>query len=115
QLRRFFKNSGEHRSSQLSSLRVLVGRMVRGQQNASIGHFVARTMRKDVRALALQLAEALQVIQISIKADLAQGDDDLHPLQSLQFAFKIGRTIRQLSRKRFVGWRGAACGSGYVE
>src|SRR5277367_1248846 len=112
---RLFKDLNEHGASQLSSLGVLVGGMVRSQQGLSVRHLVFGSVLKDVGFPARELAATLEVIEIGIKADLAQRDHNFYILQSIHFAIEIRSAVCQFLRKRLVVWRSAAYCSRNVE
>jgi len=70
-LRRFFKDSLEHLTGQFPGLRVLVGGMIRSQQDLPVRHLVLCGMLENVGLLARKLAAPLEVIQIGIEANPA--------------------------------------------
>src|SRR6266581_2025541 len=89
--------------------------MIGGQQRPTIRHPVFRSVLKYVTLLGTQTAQSLEAIEIGIKGDFSESDDDFRMGQSLELSLQIWRTIGQLLRERLVVRRGAARGGSDVE
>ena len=92
---RFFKDLHEHPSRKLASLRVLIRRMIRSQQRASIRDLVFRAVLEQKRPAALDDAELFEMTQVGVEGNLAQSHYYFRLFQTAKLSVKVRRTIRQ--------------------
>src|SRR5579864_1880743 len=64
-------------------------------------------MFEEVRLAASEQATSFQIIEISVESNLAQGNDHLHPLESLNLAIEKLRAFGEFLRQRLVVGRRA--------
>src|SRR5205823_12659577 len=102
----------KHLAREFAGLCVLIGRMVRRQQNLSIQHFVLCAVLKKVGLLAGNLTSAFQVIEVSIETDSSQSHHYSQILQAIHFAIEIRSTVGEFLWQRLVIRRSAAHGGG---
>ena len=88
--------------------------MIRDDENFSIRQFVFGAVSKDIRCLIVDHAAPLQVIQISVKANAPEGDNNAKILQAGQLAIQKGSAGRQFFRQGLVGRWSAADRGGNV-
>ncbi len=114
QLSGFAEYLSKHLFGQLSGVGVLVGRMVGREKDATVREVVFYAVAEAVSGLALDRAATFQIIEVSVEADVAEGDDDADIFQKVQFPIKKSRTIGDLFGSGLVLRRGAADGGGDV-
>ena len=88
--------------------------MVGAQQRAAVGQFIGLSVAEDISALRLEIAAALQVVQICVKGDLAQNHHHFDVGQRGKFAVKIAGAVGNLFRRGLVFRRSATDRSGNV-
>src|SRR5882757_7956230 len=80
----------------------------------SMRKLICFAVAEEKSGLRLQLAAALQVIQVRVKGDLAQHHNNLYVTQRGKFAIKVGRAGGNLFWRRLVLWWSATDGGGDV-
>src|SRR5690349_1719436 len=79
------ENIKKHFLRQLAGEGVLQGRMIGAQQRTPARDFVTLAMAENKTALPLEFATAFEIVQVSIKGDLAQHYHHLHSVQRGKF------------------------------
>src|SRR5690348_3026521 len=77
------------------------------QKRLAIWKLIFRAMSKDIAGLACQESLLLQEIQVRIKGDSAQNDDNFSLIHRGEFAMQMTRARYDLLRRRLVRRRSA--------
>src|SRR5581483_5198367 len=85
--------------------------MVRSQQNFAVCHAVLGSMPKRIGSLAGQQSTSLEVIEVGLETDPAQGHDYLDILQALNLTIEVRGAGDDLLRRGFVVRRRTSHGS----
>src|SRR6516162_1011810 len=108
------KNSGVHGGSDAAGLRVLLARVIDGEQARRSGGKVRfRPVSELVRRSRNDDAALLEDFEIGVPSDFAKRKNRLG-FQDFEFALEISAAIRDFSRERLVARRSAAAGGGDV-
>ena len=74
------KDSPEHFLAQLACIRVLHRGVIGAQQNDSIGQLVLNAVSELIRSTGADHSSTTKMVEVGVKADFAQGDDDFQIL-----------------------------------
>ena len=105
---------GVHGVSDAAGLRVLLAGVVDTEEARGVGgELCLRAVGEGKRGSRCDCALLFQDFQVGVPGDFSEGENR-SGLQDLYFAFEIATAIGNFTGQRFVGWRRATDGRGYV-
>src|SRR6185503_4896647 len=97
---RLREDPAQHRPRELAGERVLLARVITGQQRHAVdeprGHAVAEARR----GRGTRQAEPLPCTQVGLPADAAEAHDDAHAVEQAQLLQQVRLAVRDLVRQR---------------